>query len=159
LLVARQRGRSPRAQQPAMPVVGFLNNATPETYEPFVAAFRLGLGQVGYVERKNVEIDYRWGQYQSSRLPDLARDLVQRAVTVIVASGGDQAVRTAQAATRSIPIVSTFGNDPVATGLVRSLNRPGGNITGVSVFAVQLVPKRLELAREFVPNAAAIAYH
>jgi putative ABC transport system substrate-binding protein len=147
-----------RAQQAAMPVVGFLNNATPETFEPFVAAFRRGLGQVGYVERKNVEIDYRWGQHQSSRLPDLARDLVERAVTVIVASGGDQAVRTAQAATRSIPIVSTFGNDPVATGLVRSLNRPGGNITGVSVFAVQLVPKRLELAREFVPNAAAIAY-
>ena len=147
-----------RAQQSAMPVVGFLNNTTPETYEPFVASFRRGLGQVGYIERQNVTIEYRWGRNEGNRLPDLAKELVQRDVTVIVASGGDQAVRAVQAATRTIPIISTFGSDPVETGLVRSLNRPDGNITGVSVFAVQLVAKRLELAREFTPQAAAIGF-
>ena len=147
-----------RAQQSAMPVVGFLNNTTPETYEPFVASFRRGLGQVGYIEGQNVTIEYRWGRNEGNRLPDLAKQLVQRDVTVIVASGGDQAVRAAQAATRTIPIVATIGSDPVETGIVGSLNRPDGNITGVSVFAVQLVAKRLELAHEFTPQAAAIGY-
>jgi putative tryptophan/tyrosine transport system substrate-binding protein len=147
-----------RAQQSAMPVVGFLNNTTPETSQPFVTAFRRGLGQAGYIEGRNVEIDYRWGRNQSDRLPDLVRGLVQRPVAVIVASGGDQAMRAAQAATSTIPIVATIGNDPVETGLVRSLNRPEGNLTGVSVFAVALVAKRLELARELAPNAPAIAF-
>jgi putative ABC transport system substrate-binding protein len=146
------------AQQRAIPVIGFLNNTTPETYEPFVASFRRGLGQVGYIEGQNVTIEYRWGRNEGNRLPDLAKELVQRDVTVIVASGGDQAVRAVQAATRTIPIITTFGSDPVETGLVRSLNRPDGNITGVSVFAVQLVAKRLELAREFTPQAAAIGF-
>jgi putative tryptophan/tyrosine transport system substrate-binding protein len=121
-------------------------------------SFRRGLGQVGYIEGQNVTIEYRWGRNEGNRLPDLAKELVQRDVTVIVASGGDQAVRAAQAATRTIPIITTIGSDPVETGLVRSLNRPEGNITGVSVFAVQLVAKRLELAREFTPNAAAIGF-
>ena len=147
-----------RAQQPATPVIGFINNTTPETYEPFVASFRRGLGQVAYVEGQNVTIEYRWGRNESDRLPNLAKELVQRAVTVIVASGGDQAVRAAQAATRTIPIVATMGGDPVETGFVRSLSRPEGNITGVSVFAVQLVAKRLELAREFAPDAVAIGF-
>jgi len=147
-----------RAQQQAIPVIGFLNNTTPETYEPFVASFRRGLGQVGYVEGQNVTIEYRWGRNESDRLPNLAKELVQRAVTVIVASGGDQAVRAAQAATRTIPIVATMGGDPVETGFVRSLNRPEGNITGVSVFAVQLLAKRLELAHEFAPDAVTIGF-
>jgi putative ABC transport system substrate-binding protein len=150
--------RVARAQQSAIPVVGFLSNTTPETYEPFVASFRRGLGQVGYIEGQNVTIEYRWGRNEGNRLPDLARELVQRGVTVIVASGGDQAVRAAQAATRTIPIVAAIGTDPVETGLVRSLNRPEGNITGVSVFAVQLVAKRLELAREFAPDGIAIGF-
>jgi putative ABC transport system substrate-binding protein len=145
-----------RAQQHAIPVIGFLNNTTPETYEPFVASFRRGLGQVGYVEGQNVTIEYRWGRNESDRLPDLAKELVQRAVTVIV--GGDQAVRAAQAATRTIPIVATMGGDPVETGFVRSLNRPEGNITGVSVFAVQLLAKRLELAHEFAPDAVTVGF-
>jgi putative ABC transport system substrate-binding protein len=147
-----------RAQQSSTPVIGFLNNTTPETYEPFVASFRRGLGQAGYVEGQNVTIEFRWGRNESNRLPNLAKELVQRAVTVIVASGGDQAVRAAQAATQTIPIVATIGSDPVETGFVRSLNRPEGNITGVSVFAVQLVAKRLELAREFAPNAVTIGF-
>jgi len=147
-----------RAQQAAKPVIGFLNNTTPETYAPFVASFRRGLGQVGYVEGQNVAIEYRWGLNQSDRLPDLINELLQRAVTVIVASGGDQVVRAAQAATRTIPIVATIGSDPVETGVVRRLNRPEGNITGVSVFAVQLVAKRIELAREFARNAVAIGF-
>src|SRR6516162_10125807 len=147
-----------RAQQQAIPVIGFLSNTTPETYEPFVASFRRGLGQVGYIEGQNVTIEYRWGRNEGNRLPDLAKELVQRDVTVIVASGGDQAVRAAQAATRTIPIVATIGSDPVETGFVHSLNRPDGNITGVSVFAVQLVAKRLELAREFAPEGVAIAF-
>jgi putative ABC transport system substrate-binding protein len=147
-----------RAQQPAIPLIGFLNNTTPKTYEPFVTSFRRGLGQVGYIEGMNVAIEYRWGRNESDRLPNLAKELVQRGVTVLVASGGDQAVRAAQAATQTIPIVATIGSDPVETGLVRSLNRPEGNITGVSVFAVQLVAKRLELAREFAPEGVAIAF-
>jgi putative ABC transport system substrate-binding protein len=147
-----------RAQQQAIPVIGFLNNTTPETYEPFVASFRRGLGQVGYVEGQNVTIEYRWGHNESDRLPNLAKELVQRAVTVIVASGGDQAVRAAQGATRTIPIVATMGGDPVETGFVRSLNRPEGNITGVSVFAVQLLAKRLELAQKFAPDAVTIGF-
>ena len=140
-----------RAQQAAIPIIGFLNNTTPETYEPFVASFRRGLGQVGYIERQNVTIEYRWGRNEGNRLPDLAKQLVQRDVTVIVASGGDQAVRAAQAATRTIPIVATIGSDPVETGFVHSLNRPDGNITGVSVFAVQLVAKTAGVGARVYP--------
>jgi putative ABC transport system substrate-binding protein len=147
-----------RAQQPALPVIGFLNNATPESYAPFVAAFRRGLGQVGYYEGRNVTIDYRWGHNQSQTLPELAQNLVRHGVTVIVASGGDQTIRAAKQATVTIPIVATIGSDPVESGLVHSLNRPEGNITGISVFAVQLVPKRLELARELSGKDATIGF-
>jgi len=144
--------------QDRVPIVGFLNNTTPETYAPFVAAFRKGLGQAGYIEGQNIAIDYRWGHNGTISLPDLASGLVQRGVSVILASGGDQAIQAAKAATTTIPIVVLVGNDPVETGLVRSVKQPGGNITGVSVFAVQLVPKRLELARELAAKATAIAF-
>ena len=147
-----------RAQQPAMPVIGFLSNTTPETYAPFVASFRRGLGQGGFIEEQNVRIDFLWGHNQISRMPELANELVKRAVAVIVASGGDQANQAAKAATATIPIVATIGSDPIETGLVRSLNRPEGNLTGISVFATQLVAKRLELIRELVSNAGAIAF-
>ena len=137
--------------QERVPVIGFLNNATPETYAPFVAAFRKGLGQAGYSEGQNVAIEYRWGHNGTSPLPDLANGLVQRGVSVIVASGGDQAIQAAKAATTTIPIVVLVGNDPVETGLVRSVKQPGGNITGISVFAVQL-------ACELASNAKTIAF-
>jgi putative ABC transport system substrate-binding protein len=147
------------AQQPGkLPVMGFLNNASPDTYASFVNTFRQGLRQSGYVEGESVAIEYRWGWNQSDRLPALAEELVRLPVAVIVASGGDPAVRAAMSATQTIPIIATIGNDPVETGIVASLNRPGGNVTGVSVFAVQLLPKRLELARELVPSAPAIAF-
>jgi putative ABC transport system substrate-binding protein len=147
-----------RAQQPAMPVIGFLNNQSPDAYGRFVAAFRQGLRQIGYVEGQNVDIQYRWGQNDSSRLPPWAAELARLPATVLVASGGELAISAAQAATTTIPIVATIGNDPVEATLVQSLNRPGGNLTGVSVFSVQLVAKRLELAHELVPKGAAIAF-
>lgn len=147
-----------RAQQPAMPVIGFLNGITPEAYAPYVAAFRRGLGQGGFVEGQNVAIDFRWGHNQSDRLPELANELVKRGVVAIVVSGGEQAIRAVKAATATIPIIATIGSDPVESGLVRSLNRPEGNLTGISVFATQLVAKRLELVRELVPNGGAIAF-
>lgn len=145
------------AQEP-IPVVGFLNNATPEAYAPFVAAFKKGLAQAGYVDGQNVAIEYRWGHFAASQSSDLANELVQRKASVLVASGGDQIIQAARAATTTVPIVVLVGNDPVETGLVQSVKKPGGNITGVSVFAVQLVPKRLELARELAANAKAIAF-
>jgi putative tryptophan/tyrosine transport system substrate-binding protein len=145
------------AQEP-IPVVGFLNNATPEAYAPFVAAFKKGLAQAGYVDGQNVAIEYRWGHFAASQSSDLANELVQRKASVLVASGGDQIIQAARAATTTVPIVVLVGNDPVETGFVQSVKKPGGNIPGVSVFAVQLVPKRLELARELVANAKAIAF-
>jgi len=147
-----------RAQQQAMPVIGFLNNQSLAAYSRFVAAFRQGLRQIGYVENQNVLIQYGWGQNDSSRLPALAAELVRVPAAVLVASGGDPAISAAKAATTTIPIVATIGNDPVETGLVQSLNRPGGNLTGVSVFAVQLVAKRLELAHELVPKSAVVGF-
>jgi putative tryptophan/tyrosine transport system substrate-binding protein len=114
--------------------------------------------QGGFVEGKNVAIDFRWGHNQSDRLPELANELVKRGVVAIVVSGGEQAIRAVKAATATIPIIATIGSDPVESGLVRSLNRPEGNLTGISVFATQLVAKRLELVRELVPNGGAIAF-
>ena len=145
-----------RAQQKTMPVIGFLSGTSPGPYASNVAAFRQGLSETGYVEGQNVAIEYRWAEGHYDRLPALAADLVGRKVDAIAASGGSVSVRAAKSATSTIPIVFTSGDDPVATGLVASLARPGGNLTGVSFLDVELNPKRLELLSELVPQARVI---
>jgi putative ABC transport system substrate-binding protein len=146
-----------RAQQPAMPVVGFLNAQSADTLTHVVAAFRQGLNQMGYAEGRDVAIEYRWADGQGDRLPALAADLVQRQVAVIASTGGDPAALAAKRATTTLPIVFTIGGDPVALGLVASLNRPGGNMTGITQIAVMLDPKRLEVLHELMPGIAAVA--
>jgi putative ABC transport system substrate-binding protein len=142
--------------QPTIPVIGFLGNSSPEPNAHLVAAFRKGLSESGYVEDQNVTIEYRWAQDQPDRLPALAASLADRRVAAIV-TRGDLASFAAKAATTTIPIIFTSGGDPVRTGLVPSLNQPGGNVTGVSWFSTDLGPKRLGLLHELVPAAALIA--
>ena len=144
-----------RAQQPALPVVGFLNSRAPGENPAILVAFLRGLKETGYVEGQNVTVEYRWADGQYDRLPALAADLVGRRVAAIVANG--PAVQTAKAATSTIPIVFVVGFDPLAFGLVASLSRPGGNLTGVSVLDVEIGAKRLELLHELVPTATIIA--
>jgi putative ABC transport system substrate-binding protein len=147
-----------RGQQPALPVIGFLHVAFPGPYTQQLIAFRQGLKQSGYVEGRNVAIEYRWAQNEFDRLPELAADLVRRRVALIVAAGGPPSALAAKAATSTLPIVLVFGADPVRLGLVDSLNRPAGNVTGVTFLTTELMEKRLELLRELVPRAATIAY-
>jgi ABC-type uncharacterized transport system substrate-binding protein len=146
-----------RAQQPALPVVGFLNGLGQNDRPNLPAAFRRGLGEAGHVDGRNVAIEYRFAENRLDRLPALAADLVSRKVNVIAATGGGASILAAMAATGTIPIVFTTGGDPVQEGYVRSLNRPGGNVTGVSWFSNLIAGKGLGLLHELVPKAALVA--
>ena len=146
-----------RAQQKAMPVIGYLSGVSPGPLAPFVGAFRQGLSETGYIEGQNLTIEYRWAEGHFDRLPALAAELVGRRVDLIVTSGGELSALAAKRATSTIPIVFNSGGDPVAAGLVASLARPGGNLTGVSIQVGELMPKRLELLAELVPQAGVIA--
>jgi putative ABC transport system substrate-binding protein len=146
-----------RAQQPTMPVIGYLYAGSPEAVTHLVAAFRLGLSETGYVEGQNVSIEFRWALNENARLPELASELVRRRVAVITTPASTPAALAAKAATMAIPIVFYVGTNPVELGLVASLNRPGGNITGVTSMSAEMAPKRLGLLRELLPGATRFA--
>jgi putative ABC transport system substrate-binding protein len=146
-----------RAQQQGVPVIGFLSARSPAESASDLAAFRQGLGQTGYFEGKNVAIEYRWAEGRYDRLPALAAELAARQIAVIAAVGGEPSGLAAKPATGTIPIVCTLGGDAVAAGLVAHLNRPGGNITGVTIMGLEMGPKRVELAHQLVPNGSALA--
>src|SRR5882672_2580669 len=145
-----------RAQQKSMPVIGYLSVGFPQLQHPFLIAFHDGLKENGYVEGQNLEIEYRWAEERYDRLPELAADLVRRKVEVIVATG-ELPLRAAASATSTIPVVFTIGSDPVQSGLVASLARPDGNITGFTAIATELVSKRFELVSELLPQARKLA--
>jgi putative ABC transport system substrate-binding protein len=145
-----------RAQQSAMPVVGFLSSASPASWAPFIAGFRNGLKETGLIEGQNVTVEYRWAEGDYNRLSALVSDLVNRNVAVLLAAGGSEPAKVAKAATSKIPIVFASAADPVRAGIVESINRPGGNITGVSMLGSALEGKRLGLLNELVPGAGAI---
>jgi putative ABC transport system substrate-binding protein len=146
-----------RAQPRTMPVIGFLSARSPPEAASVLAAFRQGLGEAGYFEGKNVSVEYRWAEGHYDRLPELAAELVRSQVALIAATGGEPSPLAAKAATTTIPIVFTLGGDPVETGLVASLGRPGGNLTGTTIMAVEMGPKRLDFIRQLVPDATTIA--
>ena len=154
---ATMRPFAAHAQQPAMPVIGFLNNTSPAANIDLLRAFHQGLKEIGFVEGENVAIDYRWADSQLDRLPALATDLVRRRVAVIVTTGGVTAASAAKAATATIPIAFVVGEDPVRVGLVASLARPGGNLTGINFLVSELGAKRLGLLHELVPTATRVA--
>ena len=144
------------AQQPAMPVIGFLSGRSQDEASADTAAFHQGLNEMGYVEGRNVGLEYRWAEGRNELLPDLAADLVRRQVAVLAAVGGNNSALAAKRATASIPIVFTSSADPVLVGLVASLSHPGGNVTGVSWFDAELGPKQLRLLSELVPNVMVV---
>jgi ABC-type uncharacterized transport system substrate-binding protein len=145
------------AQQPAMPVIGFLSGQSPRPFAPLVASFNRGLNEAGYIEGENLAIEYRWAEGHPDRLPAFAAEFVKRRVSVIAATGGINSAIAAKAATNTIPIVFMSNDDPRKSGLVASLNRPGGNITGVSWFSAEIGPKRLALLHDLVPDAKTVA--
>jgi putative ABC transport system substrate-binding protein len=149
--------RAAQAQQKAMPVIGYLGGTSPGPMAPFTAAFRQGLSETGYVEGQNLAIEYRWAEGRYDQLPALAADFVDRKVDVIVAGGGMPSALAAKTATSTIPVVFNVGTDPVESGLVTSLARPGGNLTGVTGIATELMAKRFELLSEIVPQAGLVA--
>jgi putative tryptophan/tyrosine transport system substrate-binding protein len=146
------------AQQPVMPVIGFLHVGSADPFARFVDAFRKGLKEAGYIEGQNLAIEFRWANGQNNQLPALAADLVRRQVAIIVTGGGEASVLAAKAATTTIPIVFNAGRDPVEIGLVASLGRPGGNITGINILTAELPAKRLGLLHDLIPTASVIAH-